>query len=151
MARLTERVGDLISAVALFGIGSLAIIGSWLMPPRRLDDMGPGFFPSILGIILCVASVGIGAKSFRHRAASKEIQIIHRDSWSIVAGTIVMAFLFKPIGALPVTGLYVLFLLKLLTNLGWGKGILLAAASAVVTYLFFDLLLGIPLSGGMLF
>ena len=151
MARLTEKNGDLTAAAGLFAIGSLAVIGSRFMPAGRLDDMGPGFFPVILGVILCAASAAIAVKSLAKPSAGNEIKLIHRDSWSIVGGTIAMAFLFKPLGAIPVIGIYVFFLLKLLTRLGWGKCVLFSAASALVTYLFFDLLLGIPLSGGILF
>jgi hypothetical protein len=151
MTRLTERSGDLFAAGILFSIGAFAIIVSRFMPSGRFDEVGPGVFPCILGVILCGASLGIGVKSYCQSEKYKEVSISHRDSWAIVAGTLVMAFLFKPFGAIPVLGLYVLFLLMLLSDLGWVKSIFFAAIAAVATYFFFDVLLGIPLSGGIIY
>ena len=54
-------------------------------------------------------------------------------------------------GALPMIGLYVLFLLKLLSKLSWIMCIVFAAATAAGGYVIFDVLLGIPLPGGMFF
>lgn len=138
-------------AAVLFAIGLSALIVSRNMPAGTFGEVGPGFFPSILGAALCLISLAIGLASLWQKSGRERVSIAHRDSWSIVGGVIVTAVLFNPVGALPMIGLYVLFLLKLLSKLGWGRCILFAAAAAIGGYLVFDVLLGIPLPGGLLY
>jgi hypothetical protein len=149
--RLTERVGDFLVAAVLFLVGLSALIIARNMPAGRFGDAGPGFFPSILGVVLCLVSLGIGVSNLWQRDGKDVVSLAHRDSWSIVGGLVIMAVLFSPLGALPMIGLYVLFLLKRLSKLGWVKCIVFAAATAAGGYWIFDVLLGIPLPHGLLF
>jgi len=151
MPRLTERVGDYIVAAILFLVGLSALILSQNMPAGAFGEVGAGFFPSILSVSLCLVSVAIGVSNLWRRDGQKAIHIAYRNSWWIVGGLVIAAILFDPIGALPMIGLYVLFLLKLLSKLGWIKCILFAAATAAGGYVLFDMLLGIPLPRGMFF
>lgn len=149
-SRLTERVGDFLAAAALFLVGASALIISRLMPAGRFGDVGPGFFPSILGVVLCVVAIALGAATLWRRDGQEIVAIAHRDSWAIVGGLLVMAVLFSTVGALTMIGLYVLFLLKLLSRLGWIKCVVFAAVTVAAGYVIFDVLLGIPLPPGML-
>lgn len=151
MPRLTERVGDYVVAAVLFCVGLSALITAQNMPAGTFGEVGPGFFPSILGSVLCLVSLAIGVSNIWNRGGRETVSIAHRDSWAIIGGLAVMAVLFNPVGALPMIGLYVLFLLKLLSKLSWIMCIVFAAATAAGGYVIFDVLLGIPLPGGMFF
>ncbi len=151
MPKLTERLGDCIVAAVLFLVGLSTLILSQKMPAGTFGEVGPGFFPTILSVVLCLVSVGICLSNLWRRDGRMVVHIAHRNSWWIVGGLIIAAVLFNPVGALPMIGLYVLFLLMLLSKLGWIKCILSAAATAVGGYVVFDYLLGIPLPGGIFF
>lgn len=151
MPKLTERSGDCIVAVVLFLIGLSTLILSQQMPPGVFGEVGPGFFPTILSVVLCLVSAGICVSNLWRKDGKTAIHIAHRNSWWIVGGLIITAVLFSPVGALPMIGLYVLFLLKLLSKLGWFKSIFFAAVTAIGGYVVFDYLLGIPLPRGIFF
>jgi hypothetical protein len=151
LSRLTQRVGDLLAATLLFLVGASALVVSQQMPAGRFGDVGPGFFPSILGVVLCAAAVALGAANVWRRDGKEIIAIAYRDSWAIVGGLLVLAVLFEIVGALTMIGLYVLFLLKLLSTMGWVKCIVFAIVTVAGGYVVFDVLLGIPLPPGMLF
>ena len=110
--------------------------------------MGPGFFPGLLGAILAGISLVLGGQALLNRSMKNRVQLGHRDAWSIIGATVMVAVIFKPLGFMPAIGLFVFFNLKLLSNLGWIKAALVSAAAAVAAYLFFDSLLGIPLPRG---
>jgi hypothetical protein len=151
MPRLTERFGDCIVAAVLFLVGLSTLILSQKMPAGTFGEVGPGVFPTIISVILCLVSVGICVSNLWRRDGQTVIHIVHRNSWWIVGGLVITAILFTPVGALPMIGLYVLFLLKLLSKLGWIKCVSFAALTAAGGYVVFDYLLGIPLPGGIFF
>jgi putative tricarboxylic transport membrane protein len=151
VSRLTERIGDFIAAAVLLLVGASALIVSWHMPAGRFGDVGPGFFPSILGVVLTLVALAIGTSNVWRRDGETVVALGHRDSWAIAGGLLVLAVFFDIVGALPMIGLYVLFLLKLLSRLGWVKCVVFAAVTVVGGYVVFDVLLGIPLPAGILF
>jgi hypothetical protein len=148
MINPTERTGNVIIIAALFGLGLFCVIASRMMPSGQFGEMGPGFFPGLLGAILVGISLVLGIQGLLGRATDKRVELGHRDAWSIIGATVFLAIIFKPIGFMPSIGLFVFFNLKLLSKLGWIKCIILSAAGAVSAYLFFDSLLGIPLPMG---
>jgi len=148
MINPTERTGNFVIIAALFGIGAGSVIASRLMPTGQFGEMGPGFFPGLLGAILAGISLVLGGQALLNRSIKNRVQLGHRDAWSIIGATVMVAVTFKPLGFMPAIGLFVFFNLKLLSNLGWIKAALVSAAAAVAAYLFFDSLLGIPLPRG---
>lgn len=148
MINPTERTGNLIIIGALFCIGLFCLISSRMMPPGQFGEMGPGFFPGLLGAILAGLSLVLGIKAVFKDFPKGRVRLGYRDGWSIIGATVLVAMMFKPLGFMPSIGLFVCFNLKLLSRLGWIKCILLSAAAAVAAYLLFDPLLGIPLPMG---
>jgi hypothetical protein len=148
MINPTERTGNLVILVCLFGLGMFCVISSRAMPGGQFGEMGPGFFPGLLGAVLAGISLILGGQMVVSRSLQNRVQLGHRDAWSIVASTILLAFIFKPLGFMPSVGLFVCFNIKLLSKLGWIKCIAVSVAAAVSAYLFFSTLLGTPLPLG---
>jgi hypothetical protein len=148
MMNPTERTGNLIIIAVLFGIGLFCVIASRMMPGGQFGEMGPGFFPGLLGTILAGISLVLGIEAFFKDSAKNRVRLAYRDGWSIVGATVLVAVMFKPLGFMPSIGLFVFFNLRLLSHLGWIKCILVSAAAAAAAYLLFDSLLGIQLPMG---
>jgi putative tricarboxylic transport membrane protein len=148
MIKPTERTGNLVIVAVLFGIGMFSVIGSRFMPRGQFGEMGPGFFPGLLGGALVAISLLLGGQVFFNRSLKNRVDFMHRNSWAIVGATILIAMFFKALGFIPAIGLFILINLKLLSSMGWVRCILVSAAAAIGAYVFFDSLLGIPLPAG---
>jgi putative tricarboxylic transport membrane protein len=148
MINPTERTGNLVITAVLLGIGMFSVIASRLMPSGQFGEMGPGFFPGLLGGILVAISLLLGGQVLLNRSLINRVDFMHRNSWAIVGATILVAMLLKDLGFIPAIGLFIFFNLKLLSNMGWVRCILVSAAAAIGVYVFFDSLLGIPLPAG---
>ena len=144
----TQRTGNLLIIAVLFGIGMFSAIASRLMPGGQFGEVGPGFFPGLLGSILVVISLVLGGQVFLNRSLKDRVELKHHNSWTILGATILTAVTLSPLGFIPAIGLFIFFNLKILSNMGCVKCILVSAAAAIVAYIFFDSLLGIPLPAG---
>lgn len=144
----TGRTGNLLIIVFLCVIGVATVIAAVRMPSGQFGEMGPGFFPGLLGGILAVISLVLAVQTFLNRSQKERVELRYRKSWLIVGATILVALILEPLGFIPSIALYVLFNLKLLSELGWFKCILISVVAAVGAYLFFDSLLGIVLPAG---
>jgi len=148
MLRTTERIGDVVISGVLFSIGLFSILFSCWMPRIQSAVTGPGTFPMLLGILLCVVSLALGVYTLLHRENNKEVEIGHSVAWTIPLAIIVVGVFFERLGFMPMIALFVGFFLKIISNLGWIACLLFAAAAAISAYLFFDLLIGVPLPMG---
>ena len=140
----TERSGELVIAGVLFCIGLFGILNSRAMPPGEFSVPGPGFFPILLGVLLCSVSLALGIQTFFNRT-SQGVKVGHHHIWSTIIALIIVGVFFELLGFILMITLFVGFLLKILSNLRWIACILWAIAAAISAYLFFYLLLGIQL------
>jgi hypothetical protein len=140
----TERGGELVIAGILFCIGLFWIIESRYMPRGEFSVPGPGFFPILLGVLMCLVSGALGVQRFLDRT-SGQVKIGHPKIWSTIVAIIVLAVFFERLGSIVMIALFVAFLLKILSHLRWYACILWGIAAAISAYLFFDPLLGIQL------
>ena len=140
----TERSGELVIVGIIFGVGLLMILVSIAMPRGEFSVPGPGFFPTLVGVLLCSISFALGVQKFFNKT-SQRVKIGHRSIWSTIIALIVVGVFFERLGFILVIALFLGFLLKILSNLRWIACILWAIAAAISAYLFFDLLLGIQL------
>jgi putative tricarboxylic transport membrane protein len=146
----TERTGDLITSGVLFCIGLFSIINSQMMPPAGYGEVGPGFFPKIIGTLLCGISLSLVIQSFIKGSTTNGVGMSHRKVWYIVAAIIFLAILFEKIGFIPLVALFVGFLLKIFSNMGYKKCIAFGVAAAISAYLIFGSLLELQLPRGEL-
>jgi hypothetical protein len=140
----TERSGDLVIAGVLFCIGLIWIIGSLGMPRGEFAVPGPGFFPTMLGTLMCVASFALGLHTLLVKSTQR-VRIGHPYIWSTIMAMLMVSIVFERLGFIATMALFVGFFLKLLSGLRWIPCTAFSIAAAVGAYLFFNLLLGIQL------
>ena len=151
-----KRFGaELAFAFFLLLIGGTAVAGALQMNVGWKDDgPGPGFFPLLVGLILCAAcavQIVVTLKSRRALQAPVFDREIVRNLSGIVVPTALCA------AAIPVAGLYIpaAFLLAYFVHRRTTRsrfeiaGIAIAVSTAL--YLVFDIALEIKLPGGWLY
>lgn len=144
MREISQRTGELVAAGALFTIGLVWALGSLEMPRGEFSVPGPGFFPMFLSGGLCASALLIALNALRSRVTAR-VRVGNASIWSTGIALLVVAVLFEPLGFIPAIALFVAFFLRLLSGFRWIPCILTALAAACVVYLFFGVLLGIPL------
>jgi|MudIll2142460700_1097286.scaffolds.fasta_scaffold746764_1 putative tricarboxylic transport membrane protein len=137
------RKNDLISSAFFALCGLLIITGSLGMSIGRLGEPGPGFLPLIVGALLVLLSLVLFVNALRHRIAEQAAMRMGRTERSKVLATslslILYAVAIQPLGFVLVTLLLLLFLFKVIGELGWTT----AVAGTLLTTLFFYLLFGV--------
>jgi hypothetical protein len=147
----TERIGDLIISGLLLLIGLVCVVLSKAMPPGEFSVPGPGFFPTLLGILISIVSLALGIQSFFYKEAIQEVRVGNRHIWFTIVAIFVLAIFFERLGFILVITLFILFFLKTLSNLKWIICCLFAIAAAISAYAFFNFLLGVRLPSGSWF
>jgi heme A synthase len=145
---VTDRKGDLIISGGLCVMGIFVILKARAMPYGEATVPGPGFLPTILGVLLFGISVILGIKALLSRGNPARVQLGHRSMVSILAAMVILAGLLERAGFLPVMTLFVFLSLKTLSRLRWWMCLLWGLVAALVAYGFFGLVLGIPLPFG---
>ena len=139
-------------AVCLVVLGALAFWGAMRMPMGSLSLPGTGFMPRVLGIALAAVGVCLLVRLWLlARAAGVEnaavIRFGHRDiaiAFLALCGT---AALFEPAGLLITSALFLFVMLRTLSSLSWIVSGAAAIGASLAAYLFFVVLLRVPLPG----
>lgn len=140
----SQRQGELAVAVLLFLIGLVWLAGVLDMPKGEFSVPGPGFFPTLLGVALCITSVALAGKVLATTPPAR-VPIGNWHIWSTGIALVVLALVFEPLGFVPSIALFVGFFLKRLGGVRWTTCVLAATAAAGAAYWFFSHLLGVPL------
>jgi putative tricarboxylic transport membrane protein len=115
---------------------------------------GPGFFPFIATIGIALIAAGRLINSIRKGSPEENSEPGMagevRPVVYVVAGMITYAFLLNFLGFLFCTFLLVAFYLKVIAARGWLVTLSFAAAVALTSHLFFDVLLKAELPRGLL-
>jgi putative tricarboxylic transport membrane protein len=141
---INQRTGDVLAAVILFAIGLVWVLGARAMPHGEFAVPGPGSFPMFLGAGLCGSAVLLLIAA-RRGGAGARVRFGNASIWSTVVALLALAVLFEPLGFFPSIAIFVGFFLRLLSGFRWSICVIAALAAAWVVYLFFGVLLGIPL------
>jgi hypothetical protein len=115
---------------------------------------GPGFFPFGAAAAIGILAGFRFAKNFRRHstaevaesAGSGEAHLV----LAVIAGMVAYVFLLDVLGFLLCTFLLVAFYLKVVAARAWRMSVSFAAAVALVSHLFFDVLLNAQLPRGLL-
>jgi hypothetical protein len=143
-----DRKGDLIISGVLCGMGIFVILQARAMPYGEATVPGPGFLPTILGVLLLGVSVVLGIKSLVHWEASVRVQLGHRSMVWILAAMVLLAALLEKAGFFAVITLFVFVSLKTLSRKRWWMCLFWGLLAAFAGYGFFGLLLEVPLPFG---
>jgi hypothetical protein len=144
------RNGNLVIAGFLFCAGLFAILVSRTMPQGAFLVPGPGYFPTILGMLLCVVSVTLGVQAFIDKTTTDVVKVGQTTGWATIAAIMIVGVCFEKIGSIPMFTLFVAFLLKMLSNHKWFSCMILGIMAAITAYFFFSIFLGIFLPLGFM-
>ena len=142
--------GELFFCGLLFCLGLLIMVSSMQIGFGRFTKPGPGLFPFICGLILCVQSVALNL--FKQRGSERENVLSGAGArakflWMMVS-FIFWILLMPVLGWLPLTFLVTLSIAKIMRMMGWILPLLLAGANTAFSYLLFGYLLAIDLPNG---
>jgi len=131
-----------------FALGGLHYgFGAWKEP-------GPGLLPVVFGTLLGLLSLVLFIISLRGRPEARPFWEA-KESWKTVLA--VLSFLvgymllFKPLGFVLITFLFIFFLLRFIGKKGWLLSVSLALVLSLFCYGLFSLLLGTPLPKGQIY
>jgi putative tricarboxylic transport membrane protein len=149
MRRLTIAASLILAGLAgliLFETSRLAF-GSIRVPQT-------GFFPSILAILLLFFSMALLVQTCRQAGGASGEQPIKSEAWTRISITLAamlgFALVLEKLGFLLSTFTVMLLLLRVIEPQQWSRVIVVALATALVSYFLFAHLLNIPLPAGVL-
>jgi hypothetical protein len=141
---------------AVGGIVLWLLIAAVLWSTRKMpfyDEGAPGprFMPVVLSVTLAILNVFYWAESATRE--SLKINPVEERNFLrpvvFLAFTILLIVLWEPIGALVAVFLCALLELRYLERYAWGRSILLSALISGATLTLFQIILGVPLPGGI--
>src|SRR5690625_3974759 len=99
MKDTTTKESQRHTGIAVMAIGGAAVAGSYRMEMGSLSDMGPGYYPFLLGLILFAVGALIFINDFKAQANKPSKKAAHREethNWRppIIVSLGVIAFLF---------------------------------------------------------
>jgi putative tricarboxylic transport membrane protein len=149
MRRLTIAASLILGGLAvliLFEASRLAF-GSIRVPQT-------GFFPSILAILLLFLSIALLVQTCRQAGGESGEQPITSEAWIRISITLAamlgFALVLEKLGFLLSTFSAMLVLLRVIEPQKWPRVIVVALATALISYFLFARLLNIPLPAGVL-
>jgi putative tricarboxylic transport membrane protein len=152
------KIGNLIIAFSLEGLGIFLIIESYKLRLQTFSDPGAGLFPFLLGILLCLLTIPLCISSIaslmkvEKGKEKKELEYLPNLKEIGVAFTCLVGYmlLLEKLGFL-ITSFLFLFVLFLIGNPR--RRLFIFLFSVLVTfgaYLIFSILLQVPFPSGFL-
>lgn len=156
-----EKRGDFFSGIVLAAFSVGYIIYAFHYPWGSLANPGPGFLPSILGIVLLILSLNLVLRrpEGREQGNSEEAaaQVEGTSGWKrelkpllTVLAVIVYIFLLPWIGYLMDSVFLMLSGIKIAGERSWLKPLVVTLGVSIFTYLLFVAWLEVPLPRGEL-
>ena len=145
---------ELIDNVLWLALSLYLSIESYRLGLSMGNRPGPGFFPFGAAVAIGMIAAFRLLKSFRRTSAANDSESITTSEarlvFYVIAGMISYVFLLGVLGFVICTFLLVAFYLKVVAARSWRVSASFAAAVALVSHLFFDLLLDAQLPRGLL-
>lgn len=92
---------DLVAGTLLLAVGAFVIWESGHYDMGRMTNIGPGFFPRILGIVLALAGVGTILTAFGREGAMPPLRL--RVAAAVGLSLLAFALIVEPLGLVPAT------------------------------------------------
>ena len=118
----------------------------------ELRRPGSGLFPFLIGIFLVSVSLVLLFQTVYHKHERREEtkRTGYRNLLLCLFSLYTYVLLLEPLGFLLTTFFFIIFLLKMIEQKGWILVVATALATAVVSYIFFEMGLRAALPKGML-
>lgn len=129
---------DIWGGLALAAIGSLA--AGWALAHYdfgTLRQMGPGFFPAILGLLLASLGLIVALPAIGRSAEAPRVDV--GSALAVVAAILIFGFGLRPLGLVGATAASVLVASLAAPMTGWTWRVVLTLAITALTVLVFSL------------
>lgn len=136
---------ELMGGVATIAVGAFALVEAMNYQIGTLRQMGPGYFPMSLGVVMLALGIAIIVEGLRSDAQPPEPPA-YRSLLFVPAGVGAFGVLIERAGLVPASVALVLLASCAEARLRFGSIILLALAVSALNVLVFSELLGLRLS-----
>lgn len=147
--RSTIAVGAILLALAGY-----VFLAASALPFGTIRVPQTAFFPKILALLLGIFSVLLLARALAGTESPRASEKIEPEGWIRIGVTLAalagFAFALERLGFVLTTFLLMILLLRAIEAQKWRKVILVALATALISYAMFSWLLGVPLPAGVL-
>ena len=143
---------ELVVAAILLVFGIVVAYGSYQLGSGwTTDGPGAGYFPFYVGLLICVAGIGVFAQTLMAKNKGEEA-FVDREQLRRVLSVFIPAVIY--VGAVQVLGLYVasaVYIVLFMVILGkykWLKSIIISLSVIVLFFLMFEVWFKVPLYKG---
>jgi hypothetical protein len=135
-----KDIGDILGGALMIAVGVFAMIYAQRYAFGTVSQMGPGFFPVVLGGILAVLGLVIAVPAFGR--AGPQITFHWRTLGFVIGAIVLFAATLRPLGLILATMIAVLAAASAERGFPWLGRLVLAGAIALMVLLIFRLGLG---------
>jgi hypothetical protein len=130
---------DLIGGIALIAIGVFAAVHARQYELGELQRMGPGYFPTALGIILAILGVLVTVPALFREGTS--IKVEWKSLLWVIISILIFAILLNTLGMV-FTSILAVIASSMASDIKWKARLILSGCIAVITYMIFSFGLG---------
>ena len=149
---VATHIVETVVALCILVMGIVVIQGSWALGSGWTSDgPGSGYFPFYIGVLLCIAGVGIIYQALFGKNKKTDV-FVDSEQLKRVLSMLLPALVY--VGAVQFLGLYVasavyiaLFMI-ILGKYSWLKSVIVALAVVVLFFLMFEVWFKVPLFKG---
>ena len=143
---------ELVVATILLAFGIVVAYGSYQLGSGwTTDGPGAGYFPFYVGLLICVAGIGVFVQTLLARSKGEDA-FVDREQLRRVLSVFIPAVIY--VGAVQVFGLYVasaVYITLFMVILGkykWLKSVIISLSVIVLFFLMFEVWFKVPLYKG---
>jgi len=141
-------------AAVLLALAGYIFLAAGTLPFGTIRVPQTAFFPRTLAVLLGIMSLILLARALAGREALGGGEKIETQGWIRIAVTLMtlagFALALEHLGFLLTTFLLMISLLRAIEAQKWRKVVVVALATALISYAIFSWLLGVPLPAGLL-
>ena len=149
---VATHIVETVVALCILVMGIVVIQGSWALGSGWTSDgPGSGYFPFYIGVLLCIAGVGIIYQALFGKNKNSDV-FVDSEQLKRVLSVLLPALVY--VGAVQFVGLYVasavyiaLFMI-ILGKYSWLKSVIVALGVVVLFFLMFEVWFKVPLFKG---
>lgn len=151
------KLNDAVFGLLLLILGATVLVAVQDYPKIPGQDVGPGLFPGLIAVGLCIGGLILLLRGWRERAS---VPWLDWDEWvrskrhvralAVLIGSVLFYMLVADsLGFIP-TSVLILWLLFVSLQLSLGRSLLIAVVATLVIHLAFYKLMRVPLPWGVL-
>ena len=145
----TKKQADLVAAVILLLIGIYVSIEVSGYTKIASLDIGPAFFPRVLGSLLIVFAILLAGQAMKKNDQT-QVVFINRNLMIVFGLVAAFAVAFNFLGFIITSVVLLTVLMRLMGAESWKKAILVSIITTIVIYGVFHTFLNVPLPLGIL-